>query len=198
MKLKKEDLKRLATKFRMFINKIANNEEFDAADIDTSAETTDSKEVLRAKVVDKIEQSKGVDLTANVYRASINKKIADTTWKANSNSNLSGIKAVNKKDNELVAKVNELDKKLDSEKVYSKTTLTRDPFVDDSKKKVSTSNKDKLSQLIADYTADSDNDMYTSTDSNEEDLYDTMDNSDEVKELIADLDGDDSAIDISG
>ena len=64
-RIEDKDYKRLANKFKIFIIKICKDEEFDIDDVDTSAET-DSSEVIAAKIVDKIELSKGVDLTPKV------------------------------------------------------------------------------------------------------------------------------------
>ena len=59
-------IKKLAMKFKLFITKICLNQEFDPEDIDTTPDNIDSKEVITAKIVDKIEDAKGVDLTAAV------------------------------------------------------------------------------------------------------------------------------------
>ena len=55
--------KRNSIKFKNFIVKINNGEEFDTEDIDTS-ENTPTKDAIKADIIDKIEISKGVDLTA--------------------------------------------------------------------------------------------------------------------------------------
>ena len=61
-----KELKRLSIKFRTFVNKICDSEEFDAEDIDTSADYVQSPEVIQANLVDKIESTRGIDLTAKV------------------------------------------------------------------------------------------------------------------------------------
>lgn len=61
-----KDIKKLAVKLRLFTNKICNNEEFSDEDVDTSADHSESPEVIATKIVDKIEDNKGVDLTKKV------------------------------------------------------------------------------------------------------------------------------------
>ena len=64
-----KELKKLATKFKFFCIKICKNEEFDYSDIDTSADNKDDSDVIAAKIVDKVEKAKGVDLTKHVAKA---------------------------------------------------------------------------------------------------------------------------------
>ena len=59
----KIEFKKIAVKFKMFLIKICKNEEFDLSDVDTTADNADSEEVIKAKIADKIELSKGVDIT---------------------------------------------------------------------------------------------------------------------------------------
>ena len=56
-------------------------EQISAEDIDDSADHNDSKEVLRAKIADKIETSKGVDITPELHRATIAKAKTNNTLK---------------------------------------------------------------------------------------------------------------------
>lgn len=64
-----KELKKLATKFKFFCIKICKDEEFDYSDIDTSADNKDDSDVIAAKIVDKVEKAKGVDLTKHVAKA---------------------------------------------------------------------------------------------------------------------------------
>ena len=58
-----EDLKKASNTFRRFIRIIANNEEFEPDDIDTSMDNNETKEVIKQGMIDKIEKDTGVDLT---------------------------------------------------------------------------------------------------------------------------------------
>lgn len=74
----KKELKKYYTKFKIFTTKIYNNTEFDNSDIDTSIDN--SPEAIKAGLVDKIENSKGIDLTKQVSKSdkvntAINNKI---------------------------------------------------------------------------------------------------------------------------
>ena len=72
--LENSDSKKYANKFKIFLMKICKNEPFDPEDEDTSAEFNDSPEVIKAQIVDKIEDSRGVDITKQVAIATANKK----------------------------------------------------------------------------------------------------------------------------
>jgi hypothetical protein len=69
-----KDIKKLSVKFKNFLIKICKNEEFEADDVDTTADNSESPEVVKAKIIDKIELSKGVDLTKAVADADKEKK----------------------------------------------------------------------------------------------------------------------------
>ena len=56
-----QEIKKASMKFRMFISKIIKNESFEIEDVDV--EMKDSKEAIKADIYDKIESSKGIDLT---------------------------------------------------------------------------------------------------------------------------------------
>lgn len=58
-----ENGKRNSIKFKTFISKINKGEEFDTEDTDTT-EDTPTKDAIKADIMDKIETSKGVDLTS--------------------------------------------------------------------------------------------------------------------------------------
>ncbi len=70
-----KDIKKLAVKFKLFAIKMCKGEEFDEADIDSTADFKEDPEVISAKIVDKIEVSKGIDLTKHLAKSTT--KIAD-------------------------------------------------------------------------------------------------------------------------
>lgn len=72
--LDSKEVKVNATRFRSFLIKMSKNEEFTADELDTSADNKDSKKVIRTNIVDKIETSKGVDLTKQMYEIDKDKK----------------------------------------------------------------------------------------------------------------------------
>lgn len=74
-----KDNKKIAMKIKNLTNKMCKNEEFDADDVDTSADNFESKEVVKAKIIDKIELSKGVDLTKAVNDDLNKTKTSDDT-----------------------------------------------------------------------------------------------------------------------
>lgn len=74
----KKDIIKLANQFKLFLIKMTRNENFDPEDIDTTADNVESKEVISAKLVDKIELAKGVDLTSTIQAVRQSKKSANT------------------------------------------------------------------------------------------------------------------------
>ena len=187
------DIKKWAAKFKIFVVKFANNEEFDADDVDTSADFTDSKEVRVAKIADKIEDAKGVDLTAELHRAKVAKDKSEKIEKELSKkigniSRAEYTKATTAIDAAKAKENKENIKQADEEKkVLAKTTVTRDPMEDAVKSKSKTSAKQQLADKI--------NKMVDDTNT-EDDLYEEMDNDPEVIDMISDLD-DESGIEIS-
>lgn len=103
-----KDLRKATTKFKLFCIKICNGENFSDEDIDTSADNKESKEVITAKIIDKIENAKGIDLT---------KKVAVSTNKIVSNTHDNPMKYVtvqNKTVKKVVAKdLEDLDDEVD-------------------------------------------------------------------------------------
>ena len=186
-KLEQSEIKKIAIKFKLFLIKICKGEEFDISDIDTSAET-DSKEVITAKVIDKIEAAKGVDLTAKVALAkSINnneikydKKIYNGNNTKSEKKNLSKEKQV--KNTNLT---NKFDNAKDEEKApISKGTLNKSNVEKDiSAKNKSDENIMKLANSINNASNNS---------ANEDEALEKMD-TEEVKAILMDIqsDGDD-------
>ena len=132
-----EDIKKDANKFRLFITTICNNQEFDAVDIDTTFDNKESSREIKANLIDKIESSKGVDLTGKAeiakdsdkeYSKKVNKDPNYPTHAADSTiGNLKDDKSVankslekNKEDINLTKSANDEEfkgKELDSVKV---------------------------------------------------------------------------------
>ena len=183
------DLKKMSSKFKIFVMKFAKNEEFTADDIDDSAEHTDSKGVLRAKVADKIEVSKGIDITPELHRATITQAKVKKAISADVRSKTQ-IKKVNTSVSK--AKADETEQMMDQEKkdtkTYSKTTLGRDPM-EDAVKSVS-----KVSKKQA--VADTIEEIIDNVDS-EEDVYNNMNDDDSLLDDLATLDSEDDGVDVS-
>ena len=66
-----KDLKRFTVKFKLFCIKMCNDENFDEEDIDSTTDYKEDPEVISAKIVDKIENSKGIDLTQHLAKSSL-------------------------------------------------------------------------------------------------------------------------------
>lgn len=107
----KRDAKKFATKFKIFIVKLAKNEEFDSEDIDTTYDHNDSPKVVQAKIADDIEDARGVDITPELVKArksnaaslkNDNGKATKELNKADKNT-----KAIQKKADEKEAKAND-------------------------------------------------------------------------------------------
>lgn len=166
-KIEQKDCKKLSNKFKLFIIKICKGEEFDLEDIDTTADT-DSPEVISAKIVDKIETSKGIDLTKKVA-------LVKTTPTIN--------KLVTPSPKITPAKVKEIKKDIeteDEEKApVSKLTKSQSIKDEESTNKIKTDKDlEKLANAIVDASDNS---------TSEEDALDYM-NNDEIKQILIDLD----------
>ena len=61
--IKQEELNMVTVKFKMFIIKMIAGQEFDPDDFDESLEAKESPKAIKANIMDKIEASKGIDLT---------------------------------------------------------------------------------------------------------------------------------------
>lgn len=174
-----KDLKRLTQKFKLFCIKICRNEEFDMSDIDTTGDNVDSSEVIQAKLIDKIEKSKGIDLTPHVASA-ITKK------------NLNPAKNIDTS-NTLVSKVSVGDVDVTSQDKATTDKINNNKFRDDSEnygdEGESQRDKDVETLAAAIAKASEDND-------NEDDAEDDLDD-DEIKRILTDLSGEDDAVNIS-
>lgn len=178
-RLSDKDCKKMSMKFKLFITKICKGEEFDLEDIDTSADT-DSSEVIAAKIVDKIEINKGVDLTS---RVAIANKIQNIPINAPSTGSIKAIdKAIENRNNKaqkVISKMDkiedELDTKVPSSKL-SKNTTEKDNTIDN---KIKT---DKDLEALANSIVDASNKS-----TSEEDALNYMDD-DYIKKILIDLD----------
>jgi len=182
-------LKRLCIKYKTFITKMIKNEPFDEEDIDTSAENIDSKEAIKANIVDKIELAKGVDITPELNIATK----AVIANKALINKNIQTAKKYYKADNKNTnKKVENIEKEENAEKKnYSKTALTQNPKFSKIKQ------NDVTKQHIADKIATA---VYQDDVSSEDQAMDDMENDEELKQMLMDLDAennDDSNIDLT-
>ena len=177
-----KEIKRLAIKFKLFVIKICKGEEFDYDDIDTTADHKDDSEVIAAKIVDKIELAKGVDLTKHVakavdVRAAKKKEIAQLikagkaeppTKKLTANPGTSQAKATIKKvKDEIIDNYMDVDDEAD----YDNGEIEDIEKAQDAQ---------KLADAIAN-ASDSDS---------EEDALDTLDN-EEIKDILINLGSDD-------
>ena len=154
----KVEFKKIAIKFKMFLIKICKNEEFDQSDIDTTSNNVDSEEVIKAKIVDKIELSKGVDITPQLAEIKEKKKKGDGSKPSTT--------VQKSKDSK--------EEKVDSDKVISKGTLNQS----NSKTKEYYTDIKKLAQAV---------DNATSNSKSEDDALDQLD-SDEIKKILMDMD----------
>ena len=172
-KLDLEDAKNIHIKFKLFVNKIYNDEEFDLEDIDSSAEN-DSSDVIAAKIVDKIEKSKGIDLTQKVALANKNKQNIISNGKIIPQNATIAVKKSSKpssKNNNIISK--------DNINKISKNTLNQD-----NKFK---SNIDSELDNVADIIDSVSNDS-----SSEDEALDKMNDYDDIKDILIDLDNNDT------
>lgn len=170
---KMEDIKKSAVKFQIFIKKIRNNEDFDAGDEDIT--TKETPKAIQTDIIDKIETSKGVDLTPNLH------KVQSTKNQTGSKDPIPVIKRGESKD-EPRSEVN--DQK--TEESNEKSKLSKEQPIE---QKSVEKNKDELAQLIDDITSDDSN-------RDTEEALDKMD-SEYARELLLGLDSHDDEVKIS-
>ena len=215
-----KEIKKLANKLKIFCIKICQNEDFEAEDIDTSADNAESPEVLQAKIADKIENKTGVDLTPNIHQANIEKQIInkyhaeveknnisktnkDAVKLTNNSTNttLRNIKSTPVVDKSITVQTAEVKKKAEEKKQAEiKTKIKKqlaqlDQEIDDeidipADETEDEAEKKAMLDKLANAVVDSTED---STD--EDEALDKMD-SDEVKAIYLSL-GDDDQVDIS-
>lgn len=170
----------LSMKFRNFLVKICKNEPFDASDIDTEPENREDSEVLQRKIIDKVEDSKGVDLSAQVAASVTAKKQAkkEDPVKAAKENNPKSRPAV--RNTEADKKAEEKKKREEQQKQNLSKAAMNKP--DDHSKDENEAKKKKLADKIVDATED---------ETSEEDAMDNMDADKETKELLMSVDADD-------
>ena len=180
-----KDLKRFTVKFKLFCIKMCKGENFDEEDIDSTTDYKEDPEVISAKIVDKIENSKGIDLTQHLAKSSLkilknkdneeDKKIykyhTGTKTTTIDTSKITFQNAKTKKEIERIAK------DLEDEVDYFET---------DTEDNERTAAINKLSDAIAIASKDSDS---------EEDALDMLD-TDEINRILISL-GDDDEVNIS-
>lgn len=170
-KLDQKKLKNYANKFKRFVNIICKNGEFDAEDIDTTLDNG-APDAIKASIVDKIEQSKGVDITPQVAKADEKKK------ELSKNKNIAVpdkefTTSQDKSNKEIIAKNNNDNEKTD--KIVSKNTLNQ-------KKTDSDLNAEKDLDTLANAIVDA-----SDRSASEEEAIDNLDN-DYIKKILMDLD----------
>ena len=180
-----KDLKRFTVKFKLFCIKMCKGENFDEEDIDSTTDYKEDPEVISAKIVDKIENSKGIDLTQHLAKSSLkilknkdteeDKKIYKYhTGTKNVTLDLSKITFQNAKTKKEIERI---AKDLEDEVDYFET---------DTEDNERTAAINKLSDAIAIASKDSDS---------EEDALDMLD-TDEINRILISL-GDDDEVNIS-
>ena len=182
--LDSNNMKKLSVKFKFFCIKICKGEEFEADDIDTTADNKEDSDVIATKIIDKIELAKGVDLTKSVAKAKVKLAADKNITKKAASANSKVIKAGD------ISSVT-LQKDTDKNKLIDLDDFSDIDDEDDSN--VNSSEDDdklrdlaKLSNAIATASNDADS---------EEDAMDKLDN-DEIKSILLNL-GDDNQVKIS-
>ena len=176
-----KEIKKLSVKLRSFVTKICNGEDFDIEDVDTSSDIKEDPEVISAKIVDKIEKAKGVDLTAKVAKAVEIKSqcIGDDKSSVKKNNEL--------KKNRKESMTGQSDS-LSSQKVVKdikNQNLDAENDEVDNTEEEEDARKAKELEMLAQAIADT-----SETAEDEEDAMDKLDQ-DEIKRILADLGSDD-------
>lgn len=180
-----EDIKKLSIKLKLFCIKICKGEEFESEDIDTSADNKESNEVIQAKIADKVELSRGVDITPQLNKA--NKKLEyakKNKDKVDNDNNIVKKNAIlaksanditiqTKKNKDIIKKQNN-KAEIDDSESYDDDNSVNDEDIE------------KLADAIAKAVDDSDS---------EEDAMDNLDD-EEIKKILMNV-GSDDEVDIS-
>ena len=167
-----EDMKKAAIRFKTFIIKLKANQEFEPEEVDTSFDNKETPEAIKANLIDKIEDAKGVDLTAKaalVKDAQVkrNQEISKG-MKKNDPMPWSDVTATNTIDQkslpteEMEKDVNNLTKSADKDKLRNRE-----------------SDLEKIAVAIDQLSNDS---------NNTEEVLDKIDQYNDIKNLIIDLD----------
>ena len=154
------NFKRSSLKFKTFLTKIIKNEEFDLSDIDTTVENNETPKVIRTKLADKIELSKGVDLTPQLADIDDLKKKNNSIF-----ANPDNIKSTEEKNKDDISKatLNKDDKgKINKKEIDIKNLANKiDIASSDSKSEEDALDKldytDKIKEILIDLDSYSDN-----------------------------------------
>ena len=195
-----KDMKKLSTKFKLFLIKMCKGEEFDAEDVDTTADHVDSPEVVQAKIVDKIELAKGVDLTAQVAQANKKAQVFNKTDLTDADPNTKSVSKptdVSKRD--ATKKLNNIDKQAEKEveaenkeKEATTDNLTKNSQVNPNQMSAEDQDKETLAKRIVQATTPS----ATNAQPSEEDAMDDLDD-DEIKRILMNLNDDEEGLKVS-
>ena len=157
----KGEIKKVASTFKLFLVKMVKNETFDYSDIDTTADNSSDPDVIKTNIIDKIELSKGIDLTPTISAVRKDKTLL------NNKKNVT---------NTTISTNDIVDTEVPSSKDnISKLSLNQPKKFEDNKKEA---NIKKLAKVIDDI-----GDISKS----EDDAWDELD-TDEIKQLIVDID----------
>jgi len=182
-----KEIKKLSVKLRLFVTKICMNEEFSDEDVDTSADVKEDPEVISAKLVDKIENVKGIDLTAKVANAIEIKKQCvgddkDSIKKAN--------ELKKNRKNSMTGQSDSLSSQKVTQTINKQNIIADDEIEDTTEEEAEDVRKAKELERLAQAVADA-----SETAEDEEDAMDKLDQ-DEIKRILADL-GTDDEVNIS-
>ena len=186
MTIDEKESKKFANKFKLFLIKFSKNEEFDAEDIDTSSDHSDSPDVLKAKIADKIEDAKGVDITPELAKAEKKRKEESKTLTklANNTKPKAPINTTTDKAKEQKEEIKSLDN----------TTKASKNQVDKAKvKEENQAKKERIADAI-DNAVGRDNAF---SDKTEDDVIDSLDFDPHTKLDLLTLEPDDNVVNIS-
>lgn len=185
------DIKKMSTKFKLFLIKLCKNEEFDAEDVDTTADMVETPDVVQAKVVDKIELAKGVDLTPQVAVAAKKKEAELKSNKNNfASSNKENIPLTNSQEKKVQKDTSKITK--DEAEENPIDNATKNAQISQDYKNKLDEKKEKLANAIVNGSTPSAANQQPS----EEDTLDSM-NDDEIKEILSTLDNEEEGIKVS-
>lgn len=188
------EVPKLSIKFKNFCINICKNQEFNSEDIDTSADYAEKPDVISAKIADKIELSKGVDITPQLHKAKV--KYKNNVINADPKAAAEDKKIINKSmlganasEDSLTSQSSDNIKKLQKDKADA----MQDP---DSVSMAGANEEDEDNQKDKDLQklADAINKAAENNDT-EDDTMDDLD-SDEIKRILATL-GNDDEVNIS-
>ena len=179
-----KDLKKFTAKFKLFCIKICTGEDFAEEDIDSTADHKEDTEVITAKIVDKIEKSKGIDLTQHLAKSTI--KLAKKKTDYDSDEYRKTVKYSFTSYDPSDITIQNAKTKKDIEKIANDLEDNVDYYETDEEDNERTAAINKLSDAIASASEESDS---------EEDALDMLDNY-EIDRILISL-GNDDEVNIS-